>query len=63
MTTNKSALEMLKELGTALREAGYDTQEKIDQLVDEVKLQVTNEWLAKEGIHLAAVMEDSGDAG
>jgi bifunctional DNA-binding transcriptional regulator/antitoxin component of YhaV-PrlF toxin-antitoxin module len=51
-SSSKSALEMLKELGTALREAGYDTQEKIDHLVDEVKLEVTNEWLTKEGIHL-----------
>ncbi len=47
---SKSAFDMLEELGQALRAAGYDTREKIDQLVDEVKLEVTEEWLAKLGL-------------
>ncbi len=47
---SKSAIDMLEELGAALRAAGYDTREKVDQLVDEVKLEVTEEWLAKIGL-------------
>ena len=47
---NKTVFDMLKELGVALREAGYDTVEKVDALVDEIKLEVTEEWLAKNNL-------------
>jgi len=47
----KSALDMLQELGVALGAAGYDTREKVDQLVNEVKREVTEEWLAKMRLH------------
>ncbi|MBI5651579.1 MAG: AbrB/MazE/SpoVT family DNA-binding domain-containing protein [Chloroflexi bacterium] len=43
----KSAIQVLNELGAALRRAGYGTREKVDQLVDEIKREVTEEWLAK----------------
>jgi bifunctional DNA-binding transcriptional regulator/antitoxin component of YhaV-PrlF toxin-antitoxin module len=51
---NKTVFDMLTELGEALRAAGYDTPEKVDALVDEVKLEVTEEWLARIGIHRTA---------
>jgi len=42
----KNARDMLNELGAALRAAGYDTREQVDQLVHEIKREVTEEWLA-----------------
>ena len=47
---SKTALDMLQELGVALRAAGYDTREKVDQLVNEIKREVTDEWLARMGL-------------
>jgi len=47
---NKSVFDMLEELGVALRKAGYDTPEKVDQLVNEVKREVSEEWLVKIGL-------------
>ena len=47
LDATKNARDLLNELGAALRAAGYDTREKVDQLVDEIKREVTEEWLAK----------------
>ena len=43
----RSAIEMLEELGGALRAAGYDTVDKLDEFVDRIKREATEEWLAK----------------
>lgn len=39
-----SAVDLLEELGKALNESGYNTREKVHSLIDEVKMEVTEEW-------------------
>lgn len=51
---------MLKELGAALRATGYDTSKKIKQLIDEAKLEVTEEWLVKRGVSQGSGRGSSG---
>jgi len=36
--------DMFRELGRALKEKGYDTDEKIVKFVDEIKEEVAREW-------------------
>lgn len=40
-------LDVFAGLGEALREKGYDTEAKITELIDEVKEEVTEEWIKK----------------
>jgi AbrB family looped-hinge helix DNA binding protein len=40
-------IDVFTELGEALREKGYDSEEKITELIDEVKEEVTEEWIRK----------------
>ena len=40
-------IDVFTGLGEALREKGYDSEEKIKELVDEVKEEVTEEWIRK----------------
>ena len=37
--------EVMNKLGKALRESGYDTREKVEKLMKEVKREVADEWL------------------
>ena len=43
-----SAVDLLEELGKALNESGYTTREKVQSLIDEVKMEVTEEWENKQ---------------
>jgi AbrB family looped-hinge helix DNA binding protein len=40
-------LDAFAGLDEALRERGYDSEEKIKELIDEVKEEVTEEWVKK----------------
>ncbi|MGB2728473.1 MAG: AbrB/MazE/SpoVT family DNA-binding domain-containing protein [Halobacteriota archaeon] len=40
-------LDVFAGLGDALREKGYDSEEKITELIDEVKEEVTEEWIRR----------------
>ena len=40
-------IDVFAGLGEALREKGYDSEEKITELIDEVKEEVTEEWIKK----------------
>jgi hypothetical protein len=40
-------LDVFAGLGEALRERGYDSEEKIKELIEEVKEEVTEEWIKK----------------
>jgi len=39
------AFDVFARFGQLLREKGYDTSEKIDRLVDEIKRETTEDWL------------------
>ena len=39
------AFDVFARLGQLLREKGYDTSEKIDRLVNEIKRETTEDWL------------------
>ena len=43
----RDVIDVFTELGEALREKGYDSEEKITELIDEVKEEVTEEWIRK----------------
>ena len=40
-------MDVFAGLGEALREKGYDSEEKIKELIDEVKEEATEEWMKK----------------
>ena len=42
-----NAFDVFARFGQLLREKGYDTSEKIDQLVKEIKRETTEDWLRK----------------
>lgn len=42
--------QAMREFGSALRAAGYDTDEKIIELVREVKREQVREWFEKRGL-------------
>ena len=41
------AFDIFARFGQLLREKGYDTSEKIDQLVQEIKRETTEDWLRR----------------
>jgi bifunctional DNA-binding transcriptional regulator/antitoxin component of YhaV-PrlF toxin-antitoxin module len=38
------AVSLLEELGKSLNRAGYNTKEKVESLIDTVKMEVVEEW-------------------
>jgi SpoVT / AbrB like domain. len=48
-------LDVFAGLGEALRERGYDSEEKIKELIDEVKEEVTEEWVKKVNFKMACL--------
>ncbi len=45
MKPEPPAFDVFARFGQLLREKGYDTSEKIDRLVNEIKRETTEDWL------------------
>lgn len=48
MEARPTVIDLFKELGSELRQKGYDSREKVDKFIDDVKLEVANEWIRSE---------------